>query len=137
MNRVTLFGNLGADPDLRMTSGGTAVLNLRLATKESCKDKKTNSWQERTEWHNVVIWGQRAEVLAERLVKGSKILVEGANRTTSYEARDGSKRYKTEVVAEKVELGGGPVPQARPAQTNNYYSDEDYGPSPDDDDIPF
>jgi single-strand DNA-binding protein len=106
LNRVMLLGNLGADPELRYTQGGQAVLNLRLATTESYVDRD-NQRKERTDWHNVVIWGKRAEGLAKFLTKGSSIFVEGSLRTSSFEGRDGVKRYKTEVNARNVLLTGG------------------------------
>jgi single-strand DNA-binding protein len=105
LNRVMLLGNLGADPELRMTSGGQAVLKLRLATSETYQDKNRQR-QERTEWHNVVIWGKRAEALAKILTKGSRIFVEGGLRTSSYDDRDGNKRYRTEVVCSNILLQG-------------------------------
>jgi single-strand DNA-binding protein len=106
LNRCMLLGNLGADPELRFTPGGQGVLNLRLATTESYLDKDKVR-QERTDWHNVVIWGKRGEALAKILAKGASIFVEGSLRTSSYEDRDGNKRYKTEVVAQNVLLTGG------------------------------
>jgi single-strand DNA-binding protein len=105
LNRVMLLGNLGADPELRMTSGGQAVLKLRLATSETYMDKNRQR-QERTEWHNVVIWGKRAEALAKILTKGTRIFVEGGLRTSSCEDRDGNKRYRTEVVSSNILLQG-------------------------------
>lgn len=104
LNRVMLFGNLGADPELRFTAAGQGVLNLRLATTESYLDKNKER-QERTEWHSVVVWGKRGEALAKILSKGSTIFVEGGNRTSSYD-KDGVKHYKTEVHATNVLLGG-------------------------------
>jgi single-strand DNA-binding protein len=106
LNRVMLLGNLGADPELRMTGGGQAVLKLRLATSETYLDKN-RARQERTEWHNVVIWGKRAEALSKIITKGSRIFVEGGLRTSSYDDRDGNKRYRTEVVASNILLQGG------------------------------
>lgn len=106
LNRVTLLGNLGADPELRYTQSGEAVLNIRMATTESYLDGEKVR-KERTDWHNVTIWGKRAEALGKILVKGSSILVEGSLRTSSYEAQDGTKRYKTEVIARNVVLTGG------------------------------
>ncbi|WP_437674690.1 single-stranded DNA-binding protein [Sorangium sp. So ce131] len=106
LNRVMLLGNLGADPELRFTQGGQAVLNLRLATTESYLDRDKVR-KERTDWHNVVIWGKRAEALGKILSKGSSIFVEGSLRTSSYDDRDGNKRYKTEVIANNVLLTGG------------------------------
>jgi single-strand DNA-binding protein len=105
LNRVMLMGNLGADPELRMTSGGQAVLKLRLATAETYLDRNRNR-QERTEWHSVVVWGKRAEALGKILSKGSRLFVEGSLRTSSYDDRDGNKRYKTEIVANNIILSG-------------------------------
>ena len=106
LNRVMLLGNLGADPELRFTQGGQAVLNLRIATTETYLDKDKVR-KERTDWHNVVVWGKRGEALAKILGKGSSIFVEGSLRTSSYDDRDGNKRYKTEVVAKNELLTGG------------------------------
>ncbi len=106
LNRVMLLGNLGADPELRFTQGGQAVLNLRLATTESYLDRDKVR-KERTDWHNVVIWGKRGEALAKILAKGSTIFIEGSLRTSSYDDKEGNKRYKTEIVANNVILTGG------------------------------
>jgi len=106
LNRVTLLGNLGADPELRMTQGGQAILKLRLATSETYLDK-SNQRQERTEWHSITVWGKRGEALAKILVKGSRIYVEGGLRTSSYDDKNGEKRYRTEIVASNVLLAGG------------------------------
>jgi single-strand DNA-binding protein len=106
LNRVMLLGNLGADPELRYTQGGQAVLNLRLATTESYLDKDKVR-RERTDWHNVVIWGKRGEALGKILHKGSSIFIEGSIRTSSYDDKEGNKRYKTEIVANNVILAGG------------------------------
>jgi single-strand DNA-binding protein len=110
MNKVFLLGNLGADPELKYTANGTAVLNLRLATNDSWLDKDGKK-QERVEWHSVVIWGTRAEALAKILVKGACLAVDGGLRTSSYEGKDGVKRYKTEVYARDVAL----TPRRTPA----------------------
>src|SRR5262249_49521271 len=104
LNRVLLLGNLGADPELRVTQGGQAILKLRLATTESYLDRN-NTRQERTEWHSVTLWGKRGEALSKFLTKGERIFVEGSLRTSSYE-KDGEKRYRTEVVASNIILGG-------------------------------
>ena len=106
LNRVMLLGNLGADPELRYTQSGQAVLNMRLATTESYLDKNKVR-QERTDWHNVVLWGKRGEALAKFLTKGSTIFVEGGLRTSSYDDKEGNKRYKTEVHATNIILAGG------------------------------
>src|SRR5579864_4919117 len=104
LNRVMLLGNLGADPELRVTPGGQAVLKLRLATNENYLDRN-NVRQERTEWHRITIWGRRAEALGKILQKGDMLFVEGRLQTSSYE-KNGEKRYSTEVVAINVVLPG-------------------------------
>jgi single-strand DNA-binding protein len=119
LNRVILLGHIGADPDLRYTASGAPVLNLRLATNETYVDR-SREVQVRTDWHQVVIWGARAEGLAKVLAKGACILVEGSLRTSSYE-KDGSKRYKTEVHAREICLASRrpqPQPQPQPAVDN-------------------
>src|SRR6516162_5443198 len=104
LNRVMLLGNLGADPELRVTPGGQSILKLRLATTESYLDK-SNTRQERTEWHSITVWGKRGEALSKILGKGSSIFVEGSLRTSSYE-KDGVKHYRTEVNANNIILAG-------------------------------
>jgi single-strand DNA-binding protein len=151
LNRVMLLGNLGADPELRMTNGGQAVLKLRLATSETYLDRNKVR-QERTEWHSVVVWGKRAEALAKFLAKGSRIFVEGGLRTSSYDDKDGNKRYKTEIVAQNIILSGGgrggprgaeghgPGDEGPPAAGGGGgggFSDADYGGGGGDDEIPF
>jgi len=105
LNRVMLLGNLGADPELRYTQSGQAVLNMRLATTESYLDRNKVR-QERTDWHNVVLWGKRGEALAKFLTKGSTLFVEGGLRTSSYDDKEGNKRYKTEIHATNIILAG-------------------------------
>ena len=104
LNKVMLLGNLGADPELKMTQGGQAVLKLRLATTETYLDK-SQTRQERTEWHSVTLWGKRGEALAKFLTKGERIFVEGSLRTSSYE-KNGEKRYSTEINASNIILAG-------------------------------
>jgi single-strand DNA-binding protein len=105
LNRVMLLGNLGADPELKVTPGGQAVLKLRLATTETYLDRN-NVRQERTEWHRITLWGKRGEALGKFLAKGDRIFVEGRLQTSSYE-KNGEKRYSTEVVATNIILSGG------------------------------
>src|SRR3984885_6134827 len=104
LNRVMLPGNLGADPELRVTPGGQAVLKLRLATNETYLDR-SNVRQERTEWHRVTVWGRRAEALGKILQKGDSLFVEGRIQTSSYE-KNGEKRYSTDIVANNIVLPG-------------------------------
>lgn len=113
LNRVTLFGNLGADPELRVTQSGQSVLKMRLATSASYFDKESNQRKERVEWHSVTVWGKRAEALAKFLSKGSRLLVEGELRTSSWEDDSGNKRYRTEVNALNIILAGGQRGQSR------------------------
>jgi len=107
MNRVTLFGRLGRDPETRETGehGGT-VCNLRLATVERYKDKAGN-WQEATEWHRVVAFGRTAETCGKYLAKGREVLVDGRLRTREWEDGTGARRFTTEVVASNVTFAGG------------------------------
>ena len=153
LNKVMLLGNLGADPELRVTPGGQSVLKLRLATTESYLDKN-NTRQERTEWHSITVWGKRGEALSRILSKGSSMFVEGSIRTSSYE-KDGEKRYRTEITANNILLtggkrggdnmmdtggaGGSDRPAARPsskAPAAAAPADEDFGYAQEDD-IPF
>lgn len=143
MNRVTLFGNLGADPDLRYTPAGQPVLNMRLATTESYVDRNGQR-QERTDWHRVVLWGKRGESLKRILGKGSQVLIEGSLRTTTWEDRDKVKRYKTEVLVREVYLGRGQgqwqpaaaSPDSGDPQPDGEYPG-DHGGQDDDDEQPY
>lgn len=104
MNKVFIAGHLGADPELKSTQGGQAVLKLRVATKDSYKDK-SGEWKESTEWHMVVMFGKRAEAVHKLLAKGSAVTIEGKLQTRSWEAQDGSKRYATEINASDIFIG--------------------------------
>ncbi len=102
VNKVILVGNLGADPEIRRLNSGDAVVNLRIATSESWRDRQSGERRERTEWHNVVIFNENLVKVAEQfLKKGSKIYIEGALQTRSWEDQSGQKRYTTEVVLQK------------------------------------
>lgn len=98
INRVELLGNLGKDPELKHTPQGTAVARISLATNERYKDKAGN-WQDRTEWHNVILWARLAEIASEYLKKGSKVYIDGRMQTRSWEDDQQVKRYMTEVIA--------------------------------------
>jgi single-strand DNA-binding protein len=104
INKVILIGNLGNDPDVRYTSGGSPVANVSLATAESWRDKETGDMQERTEWHRVVFFSRLAEIVEKYLRKGSKIYVEGRLQTRKWQDRDGNDRYSTEIVANGMEM---------------------------------
>lgn len=98
VNKVTLIGTLGRDPDVRYMPNGNAVANLSLATDESYNDKQTGQKVEQTEWHRITVYGKLAEIVQQYLRKGSKAYFEGKLRTREWE-KDGVKRYTTEIVA--------------------------------------
>ena len=106
VNKITLIGNLGKNPDLRSTKDGRAVLNWRMATTQKYLDKDGNK-QESTQWHNCVLWGKRAEGLAEFLSTGSRVYVEGRLEYRDFEDKDGNKRTSAEInVSDVVLLDG-------------------------------
>jgi single-strand DNA-binding protein len=99
VNKVTLLGNLGRDPEVRSTNDGRQIVNLSLATSDSWKDKNTGEKRERTEWHRIVIFNEGlAKVAAQYLRKGSKVYIEGSLQTRKWQDQDGKDRYSTEVV---------------------------------------
>ena len=107
VNKVILIGNLGADPELRSTNAGQSVCTIRLATSEKFKDKEGQT-QERTEWHQVVVWGQQADVVNRYCKKGKQIYVEGRLQTRKWTDKNNQERYTTEIVADNVRfLSGG------------------------------
>lgn len=103
VNRATLVGRLGADPELRTTTGGSQVCDFRIATDESWLDKQGNR-QEKTEWHRIVCWGKLAGVCGEYLRKGSLVYLEGKIETRSWDDKDGNKRWSTEIKANTVQF---------------------------------
>jgi single-strand DNA-binding protein len=107
LNKVMLIGHLGKDPEVRYTANGLAVANFSLATNESWKDQDGNV-QERTEWHNIVMWSKLAEIAGEWLKKGKQVYLEGRLQTRSYDDKNGVKRYVTEIVATDMIMLGGP-----------------------------
>jgi single-strand DNA-binding protein len=106
LNKVMLIGNLGKDPEVRFTPGGQAVANFSIATTERWKGKDGNQ-EEKTEWHNIVVWGKLAELCREYLHKGRPCFVEGRLQTRSWDDKEGKKRYTTEVVAQTIQFLGG------------------------------
>jgi single-strand DNA-binding protein len=151
INKVILIGNLGADPEVRYTTSGGAVANLRLATSESWKDKQTGENREQTEWHRLVMFGRLGEIAGEYLKKGSKIYVEGRIQTRKWQDRDGNDRYTTEIVANDMQMldgrgeggGGGFGGEGRGgggggggSRGGGQRGDDSFGGEPDDD-IPF
>ncbi len=107
VNKVILVGNLGADPEVRYTAGGSAVATVNLATTDSWQDKQTGERQDRTEWHRVVLFNRLAEIAGEYLRKGRQIYVEGRLQTRKWQDQSGQDRYTTEIVANDMQMLGG------------------------------
>jgi single-strand DNA-binding protein len=164
INKVILIGNLGADPETRAMPSGMTVANIRVATSESWKDKQSGESKERTEWHNVAMFGRLGEIAGEYLKKGSKVYIEGSLRTRKWQDKSGNDRYTTEIIANEMQMldsrGGGGMGGGgggdfgggggggRGRQQNNAPDDFDQGGPPSgggsekgggefDDDIPF
>ena len=106
VNKVILVGNLGRDAELRYTPSGAAIAKFSLATTEKWTDRG-GAPQERTEWHNIDLWGKQAETLSEYLVKGKQVYVEGRLQTDEYTDKEGVKRKSTKVRCDRVVLLGG------------------------------
>lgn len=145
-NQATIIGNLGADPDIRRTNAGDPVGNLRIATAERWTDKQSGEKREKTEWHNVTLWGPLADIAERYLSKGSKVFIQGRLETRKWSDRDGNDRYTTEIVcrgfdAKLVMLDGakggsaGEPSQQREPQGGR--PSEDFSSGTLDDDIPF
>ena len=143
VNKVILVGNLGKDPEVRYTQTGSAVANFSIATSEQWNDRDGKK-QERTEWHNIVVWGKQAEHCGQYLSKGRQAYVEGSIRTRSYDDKSGNKRYITEIVAQRIQFLGGGGGTRLPQQGMDTGGVDDMamggmggGQPPMDDDIPF
>jgi single-strand DNA-binding protein len=106
VNKAILVGNLGQDPEIRSTGGGTTVANLRLATTHQRKDRDGN-WNNQTEWHSVVVFGRTAENVGKYCKKGKQLFVEGRIETEKWQDREGKDRYTTKIIAENVRFLGG------------------------------
>ncbi len=152
VNKVFLLGNVGKDPEIRTTGGGTMVASFGLATTERSKDPQGN-WQDRTEWHNIVAYGKLAEIIRDYVKKGSKLFVEGRIQTRNWEDKEhaGVKHYRTEITVNELSLlsgredGGGTsrssstasassaMDQRQPAANDEYSQAAEIS----DDDIPF
>lgn len=112
LNKVTLIGYLGHDPELRYTAAGDAIAHLTLATTETWKDKATGAKKEATEWHRIVLYRKLAEIVGQYLKKGSHVYIEGRLQTRKWTAKDGSDRQTTEIIADEMRmLGGRPAGQ--------------------------
>lgn len=159
LNKVTIIGRLGQDPEVRYAQSGDAVCTLSVATSKKWKDKNSGQMQEKTEWHRLVIWGKRAETAGEYLKKGSQAYFEGELETRKWTDNSGVERYTTEIKVSEFQFldsaqkdGGGqaPAPQQRqqaprqqPAQQQRPAQGQRQAPPPGpamdsfDDDIPF
>lgn len=104
VNKVILMGFVGKEPEVKYTQSGSAVATFSVATSEKFKNKE-GQWQNETEWHNVVVWGKRAEVIKDHVHKGSQLYVEGKIKTRSWE-KDGKKNYRTEIIASDFQFVG-------------------------------
>ena len=156
VNKVILVGHLGRDAETKFTPGGAAVTSFSVATSRRWKDQQSGEWKEETDWHNVILW--RSENLANYLLKGKQVYVEGRISNRSYDDKDGNKRYITEVVADEVILLGGrgdsggggapeefgqPVSMPRSAQRSPQPmrqappQESNFDPGITDDDVPF
>jgi len=132
LNKVFLIGNVGKEPEIKTFKSGDKVANFSLATTESWKDKKTNEWVKKTEWHNIVVFGEGLVNLIERSVKkGSKIYIEGKLATRKWAGSDGKNIYATEVILKGF---GGTIKLLDPKTTNEPKATPQ---SAIDDDIPF
>jgi len=134
VNKVILIGNLGADPEVKFTPSNRAVCTLRIATSESFKDKAGQK-QERTEWHRIIVWGEQGENCGKYLAKGRTVYVEGKLQTRSWDDKDGTKKYATEIIADRVNfLGSG---QKKPVADGTSWGDEPSSSQEGEDDTPF
>ena len=151
VNKVLLLGNVGKDPEIRATAGGTQVASFTLATADRAKDAQGN-WADKTEWHNLVAFNRTAEIVRDYVKKGTQIYVEGKIQTRSWDDKEsGQKKYRTEILVNELTLLGGGAGRSEGGSTGSYAKSNtaSYGSStpatqPDyadagitDDDIPF
>ena len=148
INKAILVGRLGRDPEMRSTSAGTPVANFSVATSENYQDRQGQR-QERTEWHNIVVWSKLAEICHQYLSKGRLVYIEGRIQTREWDDRDGNRRRTTEIVANEMKMLGGPGDTAgvpgggarqqapRPAEPAGGETSKSMEIGITDDDIPF
>ena len=133
VNKAIIIGNLGRDPEVRFTQGGSAVCNFSVATSEKWRDKDGQN-QESTEWHRIVAWGKLAELCGEYLAKGRSVYVEGSIQTREWADKEGQTRYTTEIKAREVKFIGG---HGGRGGGQDYAARDDRNPPPHDTDVPF
>ncbi len=142
VNKAIIVGNLGKDPEVRFTQSGQAMARFSVATTDTWMDRE-NGRQERTDWHNIVVWGKQAETCGQYLAKGRQVYIEGSIRPRSYEDKEGNTRYTTDIVAQRVQfLGGAGGGGTRSGQSSDDepgggFDDAGAGSVPPDDDVPF
>jgi single-strand DNA-binding protein len=142
VNKAILVGNLGADPEVRHTAGGTPVANFRIATTENYTNRDGQR-ESRTEWHRIVAFGKLAEICGQYLKKGKQVYIEGRIQTREWEDQSGNKKYTTEIVANQMQMLGRAgdrdyVPED--SQEPQYADNSSQAPATggnDDDDLPF
>ena len=143
VNKAIIIGNLGRDPEIKYTQSNVPLATFRVATTENWKDQ-SGEWQERTEWHRIVIFGKLGEIASQYLKKGSQVYIEGKLQTRKWQDKNGNDRYTTEIIANEMqmlgsrggggsaEFGGSSSSASRPAATPAAATADDF-----DDDIPF
>jgi single-strand DNA-binding protein len=107
INKVTLIGNLGRDPETRYSPNGGAICNVSIATTRGWKDKTSGERKEETEWHRVVFYDRLAEIAGEYLKKGRSVYIEGRLKTRKWQDKEGQERFTTEIIAEEMQMLGG------------------------------
>ncbi len=121
INKVTLLGNLGKDPEVKFLPSGQAVANFGIATTDRVKDKTSDQWTDRTEWHNITAYGRTAEIVRDYVKKGNKLYIEGRLTTRSWDDKEtGKKVYRTEIVVNELVLLSGRGESADGAATGSY-----------------
>lgn len=122
LNKVTLIGHLGKDPETKFTPNGDAVCNFSIATSESWTDK-SGTRQERTEWHNIVVWRKLAEICQKYLAKGRQVYIEGRIQSREWNDKEGNKRRVTEIVADKMVMLGSAKQEAAQDPSGSIYDE--------------
>ncbi len=132
LNKVMLIGHLGADPEVRYSANGMAIVNVNIATNFATKDQTTGQWQEETEWHRVVLFDKLAEIAKQYLHKGSQIYIEGRLQTRKWQDKNGQDQWSTRIIAQEMQMLGGrsdamptstaPASYNAPAQKSSDYS---------------
>lgn len=142
VNKVIIVGRLGKDPDMRYAPSGTAIASFSAATNHSTKDQDGN-WTDQTEWHNVTTFGRQAEFVGEYLKKGRLVFVEGRLQTRNWEDQNGTKHYRTDIIANDIQLLGsrsdGESRTDNPAPEKKEEKPQESNPEPaqEEDDLPF